>query len=199
MSVILKARVRETSTKSFIHKARKEGRVPGIVYGGTTAPQPISLAAKELAKHVAQRAFRSHVHELNIDGKQEKVLVKDIAFHPVNDTPEHVDFLRVSEDTRLILSLPLEFQDRETCPGLKMGGLLNIVVKKLVVSVSATSIPECIAVSLKDYQIGQSIHLKDIVIPESLRVLRMDPTATLATILAPGGENDDASDSHTAG
>lgn len=186
-SVVLKAQVRETGTKGRVRSARTAGWVPGIVYGGGRKPQAVSVVAKELDKELDNKTFYSHVHQLEIDGATEKVLVREVTLHPVKDTPRHIDFMRVTAGTRVVLSLPLIYEDEDQCPGLKRGGVLNTVVTKLLISAEADNIPDSLHVSLKDYVIGQSIHLSDVTVPESARVLKMTPQTTLATILSPSG------------
>lgn len=190
---MLQASLRQLGTKGDVRKARLEGFVPGIIYGGKEAPQPINVVRKELEKKMHAATFASHVHDVQLEGKPVKVLVRQVDMHPVKDIPTHIDFLRVVKGVRTTVSLPLMFKDEELSPGLKRGGVLNVVVKRLAVSVLAEEAPESLSVSLKGFLTGQSIHLSDINIPEGVKVLRMKPETTIATILAPSGlESEDA-------
>ncbi len=194
MSTALKVCVREhVGSKGFARALRREGFVPAIIYGGQEAPQAVSVCAKALDKKMDEPSFRNHVHVLDIDGKHsQKVLVRDITFHPVKDTPSHVDFFRLSQGAHIVLTVPLVFEGEDQCPGIKRGGILNIVHQALEVSVPAEAIPEKFVISLKDRALGDAIHLEDINIPSSVKVLRLQPKTTLANIVAPAAEKDES-------
>lgn len=183
---------RSLSSRGAVNKARGEGFTPGIVYGGSSLPQPIKISTKELVKAMHKKGFRSHVHTVNIDGKETNVLIRALDLHPVSDQPMHIDFLRVVQGIRTTLAIPLKFADEEKSPGLKRGGVLNVVIKSLTISALAEEIPEAFTISLDGLRVGQSIHLEDIDIPEKIKVLRLNAKDTIATIIAPSGtaEND---------
>ena len=193
MSATLKVSLRqEVRRKGASRALRREGFVPGIVYGGEDAPQAVSICAKALG-NTLQQISRNHVHTLDIEGqKPQKVLLRDVSLHPVKDTPSHVDFLRVTQGTQVIVTVPLVVKDEVLCPGLKRGGILNMVVQTLEVSVPADNIPEKFTLSLEGKNVGDAIHLSEIGIPAFVKVLRLKSTTTVATIVAPSSSEEPA-------
>jgi large subunit ribosomal protein L25 len=196
MSAVLSASLREgIGVKGTVRGLRREGFIPAVVYGGAQDPQAVYVSTKSFDKEMDKKSFRSHIYTLEMDkGASQKVLIRDIAFHPVKDTVSHVDFLRVTEGTRITLTVPLEFTDEATCPGLKRGGILNAVFHHLEVSVPADAIPERFICSLKGKNLGEAVHLSDLDIPPSVRVLKLKPETTIANINAPSGGAGDSSE-----
>ena len=197
MSTVLSASIREgVGVKGTVRGLRRQGFIPAVVYGGTQAPEAIYLCTKSFDKEMGKKSFRNHVYTLEIaDGPSPKVLIRDITFHPVKDTVSHIDFLRVTGGTRIVLTVPLVFTDEDTCPGLKRGGILNSVFHNLEVSVPADDIPERFVCSLKGKNVGDAIHLSDLDIPSSVKILKLKPETTLANIAAPSGDKEGASES----
>lgn len=201
MSTIFEASLRENSgQQGALSKLRAEGRVPGVVYGGTKAPQNVDVCVKVLTKALRDRSFRNHIHTLQLGEKDsQQVFVRAMDFHPVKDTPIHVDFMRVVKGARTVLSIPLVFTDEEACPGLKRGGLLNTVVHAIEVSAPADAIPDEFVISLKGKQLGEAIHVSDLNIPTDVKVLRLGTEATIANIVAPRGEKAETETTEDAG
>lgn len=193
MSVVLSVSLREkVGQKGALRSQRASGFVPGVVYGAKKDPVPISFSAKELKKAISQSSFQSHVHTLSFeDGAQEKVLLRDAFFHPVTDALHHIDFLRVEKGARVHVTLPISFKDEALCLGIKRGGILNVVVHALDVSALVEDIPEGFEISLKDKQVGDSIHLSDLNVASSIKVLKLKESATIATVAAPSGMVDE--------
>lgn len=195
MSAVLNASFREgVGVKGVVRGLRRKGFIPAIIYGGKQDPQAVFVSTKSFDKEMDKKSFRSHIYTLEMDKSgAQKVLIRDIAFHPVKDTVSHVDFLRVTEGTRITLTVPLEFTDEASCPGLKRGGILNAVFHHLDVSVPADAVPERFVCSLKGKNMGEAIHLSDLDIPSSVKVLKLKPETTIANISAPSGGAEDSS------
>lgn len=163
---------------------RREGRVPAVIYGNKQEPTSIHLEEKVLMKMLHSGHFFNSVVMLDVGGEKIRTLPKDVQFHPVTDRPLHADFLRISEHSKVTVNVPVHFRDEELSPGIKRGGVLNIVVHDLGLSCDAAEIPDEIAVSLKGLDIGENIHLSQITLPKGATAI--DHTdITLATIVAP--------------
>lgn len=198
MSVVFKVQNRTGGgPKSHVRELRKQGRVPGIVYGGTLDPEAISLELQPLMKEMRKPGFFNHVFELEVEGKGARVLARDVHFHPVTDLPLHIDFMRISKDARVTVSVPLQFINADKSPGLKQGGVLNVVVQAIEMSVPAEAIPENIVIDLEGLQIGDAVHMDKLNFSKDWRILHADRDNTLATIAAPSGSADDESSSDT--
>jgi large subunit ribosomal protein L25 len=196
VSVVLNAEKRIGSgRKSEVRDMRKAGRVPGILYGGDTQPSVFSLAILDVSREMRKPGFFNHVFEILLEGKTERALVRDVQFHPVTDRPIHIDLLRVGAGTQVTVSVPVRCVGDDKCPGLKRGGMLNLVVHALEMSVPADAIPEVITISIEGLQIGDSIHLSQIQLPEGVKVLHASRDQTLATFAAPSGAADDEGNS----
>ncbi len=191
--------VRERTGSGGAREARREGWVPGVLYGGDAGPVAIRLRAKEVSKaHFAGR-MRSHLAKIDVPGQDylQPVIAREVQVDPVKDTPIHVDMLRVSENTRIDVEIQVRFHNEEASPGLKRGGVLNIVRHGVEVYAPATSIPEVLDVDLTGLDIGDSIHISAIKLPEGVTPVVADRDFTIATIAAPSalrseGAGDDA-------
>ncbi len=180
----LSAETRDRAGKGASRAMRREGRVPAVIYGNKQEPTSIHLEEKVLMKMLHSGHFFNSVVMLDVGGEKIRTLPKDVQFHPVTDRPLHADFLRISEHSKVTVNVPVHFRDEELSPGIKRGGVLNIVVHDLGLSCDAAEIPDEIAVSLKGLDIGENIHLSQITLPKGATAI--DHTdITLATIVAP--------------
>ena len=177
----LAAETRDRVGKGASRALRRDGRVPAVIYGNNTAPASIHLEEKALRRALGTGHFMNSV--IMVAG--ERTLAKDVAFHPVTDRPVHVDFLRISEHASVHVAVPVVFTDEEESPGLKRGAALNIVRHELELVVDAADIPSEIVVSLKGLDVGDSIHISAVTLPEGARSAIEDRDFTIATIVAP--------------
>jgi large subunit ribosomal protein L25 len=162
----LNASVRENAGKGVARALRREGRVPGVVYSHGKAPISISLKLNELTHEYQRGRFRSRLIDLKLDNNQTvKALPKDLQFHPVTDIIEHVDFIRVEAGAQLRVQIPVRFLNQDKSPGLKRGGVLNVVRHEIEFTCSPESIPAHIDVSVEGMEIGQSVHINDLKLP----------------------------------
>jgi len=180
----LSAEARERAGKGASRAIRREGRVPAVIYGEKQEPASIHVEEKVLMKLLHTGHFFNSVVMLDVSGKKVRTLPKDVQFHPVTDRPLHVDFLRIGEHTKVSVNVPVHFVDEDQSPGLKRGGVLNVVVHDLGLSVDAAQIPEEITVSLKGLEVGENIHLSQIKLPKGATALDQEDI-TIATIVAP--------------
>ncbi|MDC0057647.1 50S ribosomal protein L25/general stress protein Ctc [Pelagibacteraceae bacterium] len=169
------------STHSLLNK----GMVPGIVYGKGTEPIKITFENKILLKLMHSGSFYSTILDLDIDGKSEKVLPKQLQYHPVTDKLIHFDFLRVQDDTKVTVEVPVEFLNQETCPGLKKGGVLNLVRREVELSCNANNIPDKLQFDLINGEIGDSIKISNIELPEGVKPTITDRDFVIATLVPP--------------
>ena len=159
--------------------------VPGIVYGKGTEPTKIAFENKILQKLMRAGAFYSTILDIDIDGKSEKVLPKQLQYHPVTDKLIHFDFLRVQNDTNVTVEVPVEFLNQETCPGLKKGGVLNLVRREVELSCNANNIPDKLQFDLINSEIGDSIKISNIDLPEGVKPTILDRDFVVATLVPP--------------
>ena len=179
------AKERDTKTTGDINKLRVEGLIPGILYGGNKQNQKISLNKNSLKKLIHSENFLSNILNLNIDGKEEKVLPKEISFDPLSDEPIHIDLLRIVKGAKLILEIPVRFVNSEKSPGLKKGGVLNIVRRKIELRCPAENIPPELVVDLDNTEIGTSIKISSIKLPENVVPTIRGRDFVVATVAAP--------------
>ena len=181
----LNAELRERAGKGAARAVRREGRVPGVIYGNKQEPVLISLDPVDLMKEYQNAGFFSHVYEIAVGGEKYKVLARDMQTHPINDLPIHVDFMRFSAKTRLAVNVYVEFVNEEQSPGLKEGGVLNVVRHEVELRCSPDNIPESLVADLSGYEIGDSLHISAITLPEGVELTITDRDFTVATIAAP--------------
>jgi len=180
----LSAETRDRAGKGASRAMRREGRVPAVIYGNKQEPTAIHLEEKILMKMLHSGHFFNSVVMLDVGGEKIRTLPKDVQFHPVTDRPLHADFLRISEHSKVAVNVPVHFVDEELSPGIKRGGVLNVVVHDLGLSVDAAEIPDEISISLKGLDVGENIHLSQITLPAG--AVAVDQTdITIATIVAP--------------
>ncbi|MDC0344397.1 50S ribosomal protein L25/general stress protein Ctc [Pelagibacteraceae bacterium] len=181
----LKAIKRESTTTGQVKKLRAEGFIPAILYGGTNPNAKISISKKLITNILNNDSFLSTVLELDIDGKKEKVLPREVAYHVVSDEPIHVDFMRIVAGAKIIIEIPVQFKNNEDCPGLKRGGVLNIVRRKVELKCPADKIPKDIIIDLAGLEIGTSIKISSVKLPENVSPTILDRDFVIATVAAP--------------
>ena len=181
----LKATKREKINTGANNKLRAEGFIPAILYGGKDPNQNISVSKKEVSNIINSDTFLSKVLELDIDGKKEKVIPRDIAFHVVSEEPIHIDFMRIVSGKKIILEIPVKFINHPDSPGLKRGGVLNIVRRKVELKCPAENIPDEIVVDLAGTDIGTSIKISSVKLPENVIPTITDRDFVVATVAAP--------------
>lgn len=181
----LLAEKRDRAGKGVARALRREKRIPAVIYGDNKEPVLISLLEKDATKEYMRGIMLSQLCDLNVDSGKQLCIARDVQLHPVTDRIEHVDFLRVTPKTKIVVDVPVHFLNQETCPGLKAGGVLNIVTHELPVLCSATDIPESIDVDLAKAEIGDSLRLSGSKLRSSAVPVDNDPEFVLATILAP--------------
>ena len=181
----LTAETRERAGKGASRALRREGRVPAVIYGGKEEPLAIHVEEKLLMRQLMTGHFMNSVVEISVGGKAVRTLPKDVAFHPVNDRPLHVDFLRLAKDATVHVEVPVKFINEEASPGLKRGGVLNIVRHELELVCDASRIPDDIIIDVTGFDVGDSIHISHVKLPEGTKSAITDRDFTIATIVAP--------------
>ena len=181
----LKAKKRETVTAGQLNKLRDSGFIPAILYGGKDPNAKISIEKKNIKNVLNSDSFLSTVLELDVDGTKLKVIPRDVAYNVISDEPIHIDFMRVVPGTKIILEIPVKFINDVDCPGLKVGGVLNIVRRKVELRCPADNIPEEILVDLKGLEIGTSIKISSVKLPENVTPTIVDRDFVIATVAAP--------------
>ena len=181
----LKATKRLSKTTGELNSLRAKGFIPAVLYGGENPNLKISIEEKRLNTILVSDAFLSTIIDLDIDGKTEKVIPRDISYHVTSDKPIHIDFMRVAKGSRIILQIPVIFKNNKDCPGLKSGGVLNIVRRKIELSCIAENIPENIEIDLANLEIGASIKISSVKLPENAKPTITDRDFVVATIAAP--------------
>ena len=164
---------------------RRQGRVPAVIYGGKEEPTPIHLEAKELVRQLGSGHFMNSIVMVEVGGKAVRVLPKDVALHPVTDRPIHVDFLRLSKDAKIQVAVPVVFVNEDDSPGLKKGGVLNVVRHDLELVCESDKIPDEIALDVSGLDVGDSIHISQVTLPAGSESAITDRDFTIATIVAP--------------
>ena len=181
----LKAIKRKSTSSGSNNKLRSEGLIPAILYGGKDINQNISVQMKDIKNIINSDTFLSKVLELDIDGKKEKVIPRDVAYNVVSEEPIHIDFMRIVSGKKIILEIPVKFINHPDSPGLKRGGVLNIVRRKVELRCPAENIPDEIIVDLTGTDIGTSIKISSIKLPENIIPTITDRDFVVATVAAP--------------
>lgn len=184
-TVTFNAESRAQVGKGAARATRRLGKVPAVIYGANKDPEPISISPAQLRTALGRPGFFATLFDINIDGNQQQVLCRDLQVHPVTDVPMHLDFLRVTERTRINLEIQVTFTNEQESPGLKGGGVLNIVRHAVEVVCRAGAIPEEFVADLTGLEVGDSIHISDISLPEGVKPTITDRDFTIATIAAP--------------
>jgi len=181
----LEANTRNTKTKGDVRSLRLAGNIPGIIYGGTEQNQKVSVLKKTLKSLLEKENFLSNIIALNLDGKPQNVLPREITYNVVSDEPTHIDFLRVVPGVKIRIEVPVNFINHETSPGLKRGGVLNIVRRKIELKCLSEKIPEAIVIDLDGIEIGESFKISSIKLEEGVTPTIMGRDFVIATLAAP--------------
>jgi large subunit ribosomal protein L25 len=192
-TLTLSAETRERAGKGASRAIRREGRVPAVIYGNNEAPEGIHLEERELMKALMTGHFMNSVVMIN----GTRTLPKDVQFHPVTDRPLHVDFLRIGEHSTVTVDVPVRFENEDASPGLKRGGVLNIVRHELSLTCDAAEIPDEVVIDLAGYDVGDSIHISQVTLPQGVKSAITDRDFTIATIVAPSGLKSAEGDNET--
>jgi large subunit ribosomal protein L25 len=181
----LKAEARERVGKGSSRELRRNGFIPAVIYGDKQGPIAIALNTNEVTKRIHAGGFMTTVATIDVNGEKISVLPKDYQLDPVRDFTMHVDFLRVSGNTEVSVEVPVHFVNEEKSPGIKVGGVLNIVRHEVELLCPASDIPEFLTVDLTGAKIGDSLHISAVTLPQGARPVITDRDFTIATIVAP--------------
>ncbi len=184
-TVSLKATARQRVGKGAARAERRAGRIPAVIYGGKEPATPITLDHKEISLKIRGGHFLTTVFEIDVDGTTIQALPRDFQLDPVKDFPVHVDFLRLTKGAKISVEIPVHFVNEEASPGIKRGGVLNVVRHEVEVMAPADAIPEQIVADLTGLDIGDSLHISAIALPEGVTPTITDRDFTVATIAAP--------------
>ena len=199
-ALTLPAEARERAGKGASRALRREGRVPAVIYGGKEEPTMIHVEQKELVRQLMTGHFMNSIVQIELGGEKIRTLPKDVALHPVTDRPTHVDFFRLSKDAKVEVSIPVVFTNENASPGLKKGGVLNVVRHEIDLVCEADKIPGEIEISVEGKEVGDSIHISEVSLPAGSESAITDRDYTIATLVAPsalkkseeeGAEGDD--------
>ena len=184
-TLTLSAEARDRAGKGASRALRREGRVPAVIYGNNEDPQAVHVEGKSLNKLLGTGHFFNSVVTLEVGGKKVRTLPKDVAFHPVTERPLHADFLRVSAHAKVTVNVPVRFTNEDASPGLKRGGVLNVVRHELELVCDAARIPDEIVIDATGFDVGESIHISHVDLPKGAEPTITDRDFTIATIVAP--------------
>ncbi len=184
-ALTLPAETRERAGKGASRALRRDGRVPAVIYGGKEEATTIHVEAKELIRQLGTGHFMNSIVMIEVGGKSVRTLPKDVAFHPVTDLPLHADFLRLSKDSKIEVAIPVVFVNEEASPGLKKGGVLNVVRHDLDLVCESDKIPDEIQIDVTGLEVGDSIHISSVTLPKGSESAITDRDFTIATIVAP--------------
>jgi large subunit ribosomal protein L25 len=181
----LKVSIRNTKSKGDVRSLRLDGNIPGIIYGGTEKNEKVSVSKKTLKSLLDKESFLSNVITLNLDGKPQNVLPREISYNVISDEPTHIDFLRVVPGVKIRIEVPVQFINHETSPGLKRGGVLNIVRRKVELKCPSEKIPEAIIIDLDGIEIGESFKISSVKLEEGVAPTILGRDFVIATLAAP--------------
>jgi len=176
---------RDRAGKGAARAERRAGRVPAVIYGGKADPVMISVEPRDLQREMTAGNLFSTVYTLHVGGNDERVLPRDVQYHPVTDRAQHIDFLRVTTDTKLAVEVPCNFINEEECPGLRRGGVLNVVRHAIEFVCRVDDIPNEIDIDLSGLEIGEGVHISMVTLPDGIDLTIRDRDFTIATIAAP--------------
>jgi large subunit ribosomal protein L25 len=181
----LSAEPRQGTGKGPAYQTRLKGRIPAVVYGGTDAPENVSVDGHTLGLHVGAGGFLTTLFMLEVGGKKQRVIPRQVQLDPVTDRPVHVDFMRLAQGAKVKLAIPVRFRGHEASPGLKRGGVLNIVRHEVEMLLNADHIPDCLEGDLAGLDIHGTLHINDFKLPEGARTTIREENFTVASIVAP--------------
>ena len=194
----LNAEPRAQAGKGAARAMRKAGRVPGIIYGDDKEPVMISLEPRELSRALANRGFFATLIDVKVDGTVHRTLPRDVQLHPATDAPMHVDFMRVGGHAQVTVTVPVVFVNPEMSPGIRRGGILNIVRHGIELSCPVDNIPDQLVVELNGLEIGDSIHISRVIVPEGCRPTIAERDFTIASIAASSAVREEAASAAAA-
>ena len=193
----LSAETRDRAGKGASRELRRQNRIPAVIYGNKKDPEMIHVEEKALVKLLMTGHFMNSVIELDLGGKKQIALPKDVAFHPVSDRPTHVDFLRIVKGAKVEVNVPVVFINEEASPGLKRGGVLNVVRHELELICDNDKLPDDIQIDVSGFDVGDSIHISNVTLPAGSTSAITDRDFTIATIIAPSGLRSETGDNAT--
>ncbi|RST30496.1 50S ribosomal protein L25/general stress protein Ctc [Sphingomonas ginkgonis] len=193
----LPAETRDRAGKGASRALRRDGRVPCVIYGDKKEPVSVHVEEKLLSKMLSTGHFMNSVVMVDVGGSATRTLPKDVTFHPVSSRPIHVDFLRIGEHSKVTVAVPVRFDNEEASPGLKRGGVLNIVRHELELNCDAAEIPDEIHIDVSGLEIGDSIHISAVKLPRGAESAITDRDFTIATLVAPSGLKSEEGDNET--
>lgn len=183
MSIIsLEIQARDNSGTGAARAVRRQGFIPAVVYGNDQAPVNVSVEARLIAKELKTPGILSRLYAIKVANKDERVLIRDIQFHPVSDRPVHIDFMRISKDGKVTVDVAVHVINEDKCPGIREGGIANLLHHSMQISCSPEAIPTSIDIDLSGVELGAHVYLEDIKLPEGVTVPYADYYATLVTI-----------------
>ncbi len=194
----LNVEVRERTGKGGAREARRQGKIPGVLYGGDQAPVAISLSQREVVKALNSGRFLAHTLKIVHNGEKQMVFAQDVQFHPVTDVPTHLDFYRVKEDQEIKVNVSVAFVGDDVAPGIKRGGTLNVVRHEVELLCPANAIPEVLEFDISELDIGDTVKISAITLPANVRPTISDRDFTIATLAGRGGKEDAADDAEAA-
>jgi large subunit ribosomal protein L25 len=195
---ILAAESRERAGKGTARAARRAGRIPAVIYGDKKEPLMFTVEERLIKRELKRAGFFTRLYDVELAGKKHRVLARDVHFDPVTDAPLHIDFLRVSKTTSVTVEVPVSFVNEESCPGIEVGGVLNVVRHTVELDCRADDIPASIEVDLSGFEVGASIHISHVKLPDGVTPAIQDRDFTIATISAPSALRSEASDAAEA-
>ena len=184
-TLTIAAKKRDRAGKGGARASRREGLIPAVIYGDKQAPLNIALEPKQITREIHREGFFNHRMALEVEGSRIEVLPRDVQLDPVTDRPIHFDFLRVGANSVISVQVPVHFRNEGASPGIKRGGVLNIIMHEVPVRTRADRIPEFFEVDLTGLEIGHSVHLSALKVPEGIKVVSRDRNATIASIAPP--------------
>jgi large subunit ribosomal protein L25 len=197
-ALTLPAELRERAGKGASRELRRDGRVPAVIYGGNEEPTPIHVEERALQRQLGTGHFMNSIVMVEVGGKAVRTIPKDVALHPVSDRPLHVDFFRLAKDAKIQVAVPVVFSNEEESPGLKKGGVLNVVRHDLELVCESDKIPDEIVLDVTGLDIGDSIHISHVTLPEGSTSAITDRDFTIATIVAPSAVKQEAAEAAEA-
>ena len=179
------AKKRDRAGKGGARSSRREGLIPAVIYGDKQPPLMIAIEPKSIEREMHHEGFFNHRLNIDVEGTSVEVLPRDVQVDPVTDKPLHLDFLRIGPDSVITVQVPVHFRNEANAPGIKRGGVLNVVLHEITVRTKPATIPEFFEVDLTGLEIGHSVHLSALKVPEGVRVVSRDKNPTVASIAAP--------------
>jgi large subunit ribosomal protein L25 len=179
------AKKRDRAGKGGARAARRDGLIPAVIYGDKQPPLPISVEPKQLVRIMHSEGFLTHRMAIDLEGTRLEVLPRDVQLDPVTDRPVHFDFLRIGAGSIITVDVPVHFRNEAASPGIKRGGILNVIRHAITVRTRADQIPDFFEIDLTGLEIGHSVHLSTIKLPEGVRVVSREKDATIASVAPP--------------